>query len=419
VTKDPKKMKETASEGLKKMGKDPSKILPPDKKEDSQVPPEGSSPDQKTAEDKKKEEERLAAEEQKNKAAEEKRLLDTPVETLSEEDKKSRKDLIELKKTEREAKREAKLQKRFDDLTGKIKELESDRGNNAKRVSELTEEIQNLRKQQKDASGEAQAEAKRIEKERIERHQKEDQDRPREERREMTRDELEEWLVEDIVSANEWIARRELRRNDERRSDSEKARPPKPDERADQKVREILKAQTESRVRVEEKHPELLEGQKLIDKLRAEGKPNGEIQKIIFEQFPKLKIVTEIVSEDPDKYLLPSNGPELIAEEMERRLNGAQKPPEKPVQRKEETPDEDETERIKREAAEAERQRQDSVDIGIVSNRGNNVVISEFEKDPLYSRHLKIWKNLFPHETEAQVKARLNNRLKERQKLGV
>jgi hypothetical protein len=219
----------------------------------------------------------------------------------------------------------------------------------------------------------------------------------------MSKAELEEWLVEDIVAANEWLADRQARRRDERAEDVKKLRGSGDDvDRA--KAELIIKKQAESKERVSKKHPEL-DITDRIKELKAEGKKPKEIEKIIFAENPKARIVAEILRDDPDTYMLSENGPELLAEEMEKRMT-----------KKGETEEEKEI-RIAQEAAEAERQRQEGIDSDIHSTRPPTKPSAQ-DKDPFYQKQLEIWRKAFPNETDAQIKARLDKRLKVRRSIG-
>lgn len=402
-------------EGLKKLGKDPDKLMPKDQKPLVPDASAESSPEAKKAAEDQKEKEQQSraleakkAEEEKaasdaKAAEEEKRLLEAKEEDLSEEDKTKKKELLILKKTEKEAQRDANIQKRIDELVGELKAEKAARIQDKEKISELESKLSNLKSTVERAPEKAQQEIKNLEASRIKKYEEEDQSLPRNERREMSRDELESWLAEDLVAAQEWIADRQLRRRDERANDIRKLNS-EPDSESRNKAEIIVTKQQESKERVSKKHPEL-DVAKRIEELTQKGKTPKEIETIIFAENPKAKAVAEILRENPDKYLLAENGPELLAEEMERRMT-----------HKSESVEEREA-RLREEGAEAERLRQANIDTGIHSTRHNGKT-SEQEKDPIYLKQLAIFRKAFPRETEAQIKARLDKRLKSMRQVG-
>lgn len=417
------KGREGVREFLKAQGKDPEKFIP---KNPVQPNPESlnagsdsSSGNKKITDDKEKEtvsltdeqkeQERVAQENaQKVEKEDQDRILSVEESELTDEDKKKKKEILLLRATEKEAQREASIQKRFDELTGQIKDLKSEKTQDKEAIKSLESELQNLRGSIDRNPDKIKAEVKRLESERVSRYAQEDAELPRDERREMTDEELEEWMVEDLVSAQTWLADRQLRRNQERQADIEKMK----SSTKSLKAEEVIKLQKESQARVQARHPDL-DPTKRIEELKTQGKSKEEIQRIVLSENKKLKLVTEILRENSDRYLLSPNGPELLVEEMERRMSSG----------KGETQEEKET-RIAEEAAEAERQRQSSVDSGISANGRrtgmDTVSASEFEKEnpKLYKQQLDIWRRNFPKSTEKELRARLDKRLKERRALG-
>jgi hypothetical protein len=118
--------------------------------------------------------------------------------------------------------------------------------------------------------------------------------------------------LEDYEGATDWIARRSLRRAEEEKS-------LRHEEAANKRASEIKAKQEDSAKRAFAKHPELD-----IEDRRAElvkqGKSKDEIRAIIVKDNPKYKLALEILEENPQKYILAENGPELIATELEKRL---------------------------------------------------------------------------------------------------
>jgi hypothetical protein len=141
----------------------------------------------------------------------------------------------------------------------------------------------------------------------------EDKTVAREERREMPKEDLDEWLLEDYDGASEWITKRTLRRHEEEKglwSEIEYKH----------KAEAILDKQLDSAQRTYVKHPELKISERQ-EQLVKEGKSKEEVLRIICQENPKYAKCVEIYKENPSKYLASENGPELVVEEMERRIN--------------------------------------------------------------------------------------------------
>lgn len=417
----PEESREKVRESLKKMGKDPDKLMPkapatPESTSAGAAPSAGKkAAEDKATEKEQKETEKRALEakqaEEAKKAEEEKQLLEAKDEDLSAEQKAKKKELLALKETEREAAKEAKLQKRFDELTGEIKALKAEKNQDKEQISKLENELQQLKSNVERNPEKNRQEVERLESERLKKYLAEDEKLPREKRREMSDEDLEAWLVEDIVGAQRWLARQELRRERERADDVERLNKGASDEDARTKAEKVIKRQAESSARVLAKHPEL-DVKKKVAELKAQGKTDAEIKKIIWDENPKVRISVEIAKEDPDKYMLAENGPELLAAEMERRLAAGK--PGKPAAGAE--TEEEREARIAEEAAEAERQRQADIDAGLSSTRGA-VRNSEQEKDPFRKKQFDVfaatWKRHHPNATDAEIKARFDKRMKQ------
>jgi hypothetical protein len=209
-------------------------------------------------------------------------------------------------------------QKRIDEVVNKLKLVEDQTSKEAQNLrNELAvqkQENENLVKKliQPDKKDELTTILKQKEVERTKKYLEEDKDKPREQRREMSRDQLEEWLLEDQVSAQEWIAERALYRSRERSTDI----------RAQQKdtfIKDFVGKQDESNKRVLIRHPEL-DTAKREAELRSQGKTDKEIQETLCQENEKYRITSEIVKENPEQYLTKENGPELVVTEMEKRI---------------------------------------------------------------------------------------------------
>jgi hypothetical protein len=401
-------------EFLRKKGKDPEKFFSGNATpESSSAGAAPSAEKEKATENQETEEQRKNRERQeaeKEAQRQEQELLEAKDETLSEDDKKRKKDLIRLKAEEKEAKREAGIQKRFDELTGELKALKNEKHQDKEKIASLEKELGQLNNRLENPPEKKQQELERVRQERISRYIEEDKNKPREQRREMSEEELEEWMVEDLVKAQTWLVRRENRRDREFESDTQKD-PSKPD---NEKVQALVKKQRDSQTRALAKHPELDITARQAE-LKAQGKTENEIRETIYKENPKARLVGAILKENPDKYLLAEDGPEQLVAEMEKRLTDPEK--------KSETAEEREA-RIRDEAAEAERQRQEELDNGLndrgggSSGGGSSQSVFEKENPAFFKRQLEIWKRQFPKESEASVKARLIKRLETRRAMG-
>ena len=60
-------------------------------------------------------------------------------------------------------------------------------------------------------------ELKKTETDRINKYLEEDKDKPREERREMSKEELDNWYLEDMPEAQDWVSNRAIRRHEDRK----------------------------------------------------------------------------------------------------------------------------------------------------------------------------------------------------------
>ena len=282
----------------------------------------GSSPDKKTEEQLKKENEEkvVLAKKVEEQARNDERILAAKEEELSKEDKDRKAELV--KKQDERLSTEEKLkkfqdstQKRIDELVSKSKEQAdlSSKEKEAlqKKIAELEIELKKSKEPAQQVS-EAEAEKKEVS-ERIAKYIEEDKALPRGERREMPRDELEDWLLEDMLSAQEWLSERTFRRNREL-SEVREGKVKK------KFVSEFIGKQNESEKRTLVKYPEL-DVSKRLEELKVQGKSSEEIRSIIFSERPKYKAYLETFEADPGKYVNAENGPELLVVEMEKRLN--------------------------------------------------------------------------------------------------
>jgi len=233
-------------------------------------------------------------------------ILTKKSEELSEDEKKRKAELEESKRKEEESKLsvEEKLkrvkdesQKRIDEVLNEMKQIKD---KSSKEFEGLQKELQILKSQNEElskrlsqspaAKDETATELKKLEWERITKYLEEDKSLPREQRKEMSDEELEEWILEDLTHATVWINRREIRRVQETYQDRQELS-------TKTRAGEVIKKQQESLTRVLDKHKEL-------------NDVNSE----------KAKIFNQIINEDKQKFLMAENGPELVVEEMEKRL---------------------------------------------------------------------------------------------------
>jgi hypothetical protein len=242
-------------------------------------------------------------------------------------EKKRKQELVEARKNKETVIPEDKVKKRKDEIQSEIdaliaqkKSLEDVKTMSEKMKSELAvlqQEIGALKSEREKLDMERripdeQKALKKKEDERVAKLLEDDAALPREERREMPRDEIEVWLTEDPVSAQEWMVERNLRRARERHADISETNKQK-------RMSEILSKQEESNSRVLSVHPELDTTERLKE-LVTQGNSKEDAMKTIFAENEKLRLSVEIFQENPGFYSTRENGPELVAQEMQKRL---------------------------------------------------------------------------------------------------
>lgn len=374
--------------------------------QETKQPDAESSPVEKTALEQ-KEKAPVSVEDAERKAETDKKILESKDDELKPEELEKKKVLKELAVKEKaeseEREKKSNAEKRINELVGQVKALKDQVEKSTadkEKITTLESELRTLKEvinkptEQKTQDDEI----SKQEQARIVKYLEEDKSLPKERRREITRDELEEWLIEDMVGAYEWLVKRGLRRDRERNTDIESFN-------AKKQAEEIIRKQDESKNRVIRRHPELNTIKSRTDELKAQGKSDAEVQQIIFKENPKAKIIAEILKEGQDKFIYSPDGPELLVEEMERRLSRETK-----SSHKEEVDPEKEKEREKRiaeEAAEAERQRLASIDEGVRSNGGP---AKEVKTSDEYKKGLALYLRAFPKKTEADYKKSLDRR---------
>ena len=261
---------------------------------------------------------KLTAEQAEAQSKEDERILSAEETELSDDDKKRKIVLYEAKKKKAESPDEKikriqeSTQQRIDEIKSEL--LEKD-AKSSERIKQLEAELAELKKpkQQEDAK----SQQKRLLDERIAKYVDEDKSKPREERREMSKDELDEWIIEDFTAANEWMIERSHRRADEKKAIQKELEAPSEDEK--KMARDFVEKQNESLAKLAQKYPSVV---KLgIDINTVIGKPDAEVDQLMAKESPEARFAIKLVNSDPKKYLEQINGPELVMEELDKRLN--------------------------------------------------------------------------------------------------
>jgi len=291
------------------------------------------------------------------KAKDDEKILDTPEDELDEEQKARKEEILKVKKPEKPEEKKPddqdRLNKRFGELTGEIKDLKADKSQDREKITELEKQLGEVNEKLNPPKEDVE---KKAEGERVKKYLTDDKDKPREEKREMSKEDLEEWLLEDNVAATEWLMERSLRRSGEKRAF-------RGSQEAKKAVDKLTAEMEKSQKRVTIKHPEL-DIEERTKELKEDDKTDKEIHKILYKENEKFRLMYDIMKENPKKYWV-NNGPELLAEEMEKRLG------KKPSGKKEFT--DEELEKIKQDARndalETEKERIASLDEGNGSSR--------------------------------------------------
>lgn len=317
------------------------------------------------ADAKQKEDEGKKLAEAEAKAKEDERILTVEDKDLSEPEIKRKAELKEIKRKKDESPDEKikrvqeASQKRIDEIKS---ELLAKTNKDAEEMAALRAELEELKKpkQQEDAA----AKSKREESERIAKYVEEDKGKTRENRREMSKDDLDEWYLEDPTACTEWMQERAFRRSDERKAAEERIKNEEANKTSKQLSEEFISKQTESRNKLSARFPGVIPSKERLAELK--GKPRSEQVEILCAENEEFKLCTDIVAEDPKKYLESVNGPELVMAEMEKRLK---KPADDKGGKKVITLSEEELEA----KIQAEADRRASLDEGITSTKGKIV----------------------------------------------
>lgn len=293
-------------------------------------------------------------------------ILESDEKDLSEEEKIRKVDLVKAQEEaktpeEKEKAWKEKTQKRIDELIGELKAEKAGRETDNSQIKALEEKIEaltgNLEK-----SGSIESEADRISKSEEEVYAKmieEDSNLPRNKRREMSKEEYEEFLLEDYAGATSWDIRRQIRRDRDREA-KEKANQDQSDRDKAAKAffDEFPKCNTEARG----------------NELMAQGKSMNEAMDIIMGENPDFKRMMDIIKTDP-KY---TKDPNLLLAEMRKS----------PEQKKSSFTQEELEKKIE-DAVMKERNRINSVDVGITSS--DSGFVPPASNDPMYNQGLKLF----------------------------
>ena len=323
--------------------------------------PKGASPAPSAEKEKtegKTEEEKLKEAEAAKKAALEKDKEDEAIlakkeEELDEKQKARKQELLKVAKE----KEKGNVQKRIDELSGKVKALENDNASTKAERDAAKKELDDLKKQLHQTPEDKVKE--KIKKElstRVTKYIEEDKELPREDRREMTKEELDEWFGDDPTAASDWMSGRRIRRYREEEALRQ-------EEFTNAKASEIVEKLKKGYDIIASKYPELDVSNRRAE-LEKEGKSKKEIRETLAKENPRWKVFIELYEEDANspkpKYLLSDDPVSGFIAEFERRI--------KP---KEEKKDDDEVTKLKEENArlKEENDRLSGLDTGITSTR--------------------------------------------------
>lgn len=287
-------------------------------------------------------------EDAEKKAEEEAKLLDADDKDLSDEDKTRKAELVKAREDkltpEDKIKRtQEKTQQRIDEVISELKAERAERQQDKDKIAQLEAKLSELTKPKEEETKASKIQS--LYNERISKYLDEDKNKPREQRREMSREELEEWLLEDMVSAQDWMIDRNLRRSSDRKEvESFLVDKPKQD------AEEFIRKQSESLAKLEAKFPGIRPSKERLAELK--GKSASEIDEILSAESEDYKLMLDVVKSDHKKYMESVDGPEQVMAEMERRKASKGKV----------TLSQDELDKLISEKTEAELQRRASLD---------------------------------------------------------
>lgn len=262
-----------------------------------------------------------------------------------------------------------KTQKRMDVLSGELKAEKEGRRQDAETIRILESNIAAL-KGDLEKSGSVPTESakqKQTDAERYATMAEEDKALPKNERREMSKEDLEEFILEDMVGATEWISERDYRRRQERevRKSSHTAATTIA-EKSKKFFTEFPKCNQEARQK----------------ELEATGMTADKAIETVMAENPDFKLMMELLRDNPS-FRDPNSGPELLAAEMKKRNSaGTTGKPNKDGYTQEEL------DQAKADAIKAEQERLSRIDTGLSNSTVN---APDVPGTPLYKEGLRLF----------------------------
>lgn len=315
------------------------------------------------------------------KTKDDERILGSDDKSLSEPEIKRKAELQETKRKKDESPDEKikrvqeSSQKRIDEIKSEMLAKEN---SSAERLKKLEAELAELKRPK--VEEDAKAKSKREESERIAKYLEADKHLPRTDRREMSEEELDEWYLEEPLKATRWIQKNEIRRENERKAIEAKLEEDEAKNKAKLGADDFIIKQNESKAKLFAKYPGVNPSAEKLASFK--GKSNTEIREALSAESEEFRICSEIVAENPKKYLESVNGPELVMAEIEKRLAN------KSEVKKVVTLTEEELEA----KIQAEADRRARLDEGITSTKGKKVEINQGQKSELRQRQEAIAK---------------------------
>jgi DNA-binding protein Fis len=302
---------------------------------------------------------RPTLEEVEKQAENDARILSAKEEELSDGDKTRKAELVKAKEDkltpdEKLKRTQEATQKRIDEVISELKAERAERQQDKEKIAELETQLKSLSEPK--VKEDKASRIKEAADQRVSKYLEEDKGKPREQRREMSKEEIEEWLLDDMVEAQEWLTERNLRRREERTLIEQSI-----DEEPRKKADEFVNSQQESLKKLVAKYPSVMPTPERLSQLR--GKTKEEIDDILASENEDYRIMLEIVRSNPKKYLASVDGPEQVMVEMDKRKGS----------KKTITLTEEEMNQRIKEAAVAEAQRIAALDEGITSSGGKKV----------------------------------------------
>lgn len=298
-------------------------------------------------------------------------LLETNDDELTEDEKSRKQEVINKKESSKSPEEKLKewqdkTQERIDSLISELKAEKSSRKQDQEKIDMLNSVIDSM-KGDLERSGNIESDEDKMIKSENEIYSRmidEDKELPKSKRREMSKDDLEEFLLEDMVEANEWIVRRERRREKDRESRL--------------KGKDTAKTIQDSAKKFYEEFPECNVEQR-GNELVNQGKTESEAIKIIMDENPDFKLMMDLINSNKE-FSDPKNpqAPILLAKAMREKKSSGKK-----------TYTEEEVQKMVKEAQMKEDERLKSIDAGVSSTGLSNKKASS--KDPMYQKGLELF----------------------------